>query len=162
MDQKNDSLKSALLEAVSRVLENMAFEEVELADEISVTNLKADGKLWAILPILEPLSGEVILSLSLECARRITENIYGTIEDGKLEKGAHLDALAEILNSIAGRFVHTLIPSNQGFDLGLPKTGKGAIPVTLSKAVTSVSINISGHVIIAIVIGEDFRSFTQP
>ena len=162
MEPKKDILKTALLEAVSQALENMAFEEVDLVDETSMSRVEVGGNLWAILPIVTPLSGEMILSLSPECARRITENIYGTLEDGQLEKGADLDAVAEILNTIAGRFVHALVPSNQSFDFGLPKTGKGAVPVIPPQVITSVSIDAGGHIVTAIVVGEDFRNLVNP
>jgi CheY-specific phosphatase CheX len=156
MEIMNDRLKKALLEAVTDALENMVFEEVDLVDDTTISGTETNEQLWAILPIIKPLSGEMVLSMTRECAQSITKNIYGTSEAEKLDDGADLDALAEILNTIAGRFVHALLPSNQGFDLGLPKTGRGTIPVPLSKTVTSISINAGGHFIRATVFGEEF------
>jgi CheY-specific phosphatase CheX len=157
METQTDTLNHALWEAVSKVFENMAFEEVDPVENNSQYQESSPKKLWAVLPILQPVSGEIFTCMSSKCAQQITENIYGLqCQDSEVAQNAVLDALAEILNTIGGRFMSALLPSNQGFELGFPTTGKGEPPISMLKLVASQIININKHIVQTGVLGEDF------
>jgi CheY-specific phosphatase CheX len=161
MNQQPDPVAQALLDAMMQTLENMAFEEVELLsnkEAVTSSNPNTQNLCWASLPILKPSSGEMVLSMSPECARKITQDIYGIPENSHLDEGSELDAIGEILNIIAGRFLHALIPSHQMFELGLPNTGRGPGNLTsISNPIAKVVINLGGYEVIATISGDDFK-----
>ena len=156
-----DTLTSAMVNAISKALENMAFEEAELIENGSnIERLKKTcaKTVWASLPVIYPLSGKFVLIIPRECAKIITSDIYGAFTDDHISDEAILDAIGEILNTITGRFLAALIPPDQVFDLGLPCTGTG-MPVTEADIISSVSLNMNGHLLTGWVIGEDFRQY---
>ncbi len=162
MSEHSNPLTPALVDALSKALENMAFEEIELVDDQLPKSFEsASDHLWAILPILEPVYGEVGVSLSSDCAQMITESIYGASGDDELAENTIHDALGEILNTVVGRFIHALIPADQRFDFGLPRTGTGEFPIPIERVEASVSIDASGHTLTAIVVGKDFLELAE-
>ena len=161
MNQQKLPLNDALMEATSKTLENMAFEEIELADQCSEISETHQHIIWVSLPIVEPISGEVALRLSEKCARRITEDIYGDIDNGDITENTIVDALGEILNTIVGRFLAALLPAEQSFKLGFPKTGKDDPPILMNNVIASLTLDIGGYILTGMVAGEDFRPFLK-
>jgi len=159
MDQQKHPLHVALMEAISNALENMAFEETEMADEHSEIPETPDQLLWISLPVVKPISGAVVLRLSEKCAQRITGDIYADLDIGDITEDSIMDALGEILNTIVGRFLTILLPAEQSFDLGFPKTGKGDPPFSKNKIIASLIVDASGYILTGMVVGEDFRRF---
>jgi len=202
MSQNEDHLNQSLVAAVSKTLENMAFEQVELIEGSLEEYMAArdasleqalsaiDGErsdieepepametaadndsteailpedaveedLWASIPLLKPFHGELILVFPSVYAGQLTESIYGglTVVDSK-EVSVN-DAIAEVINIIAGCFVQELIPSDKRFELGLPNTGWGEIP-SAENIITELNFDLGGHVLRAIVAGQDFRNY---
>jgi len=202
MSQNEDHLNQSLVAAVSKTLENMAFEQVELIEGSLEEYMAArdasleqalsaiDGErsdieepepametaadndsteailpedaveedLWASIPLLKPFHGELILVFPSVYAGQLTESIYGglTVVDSK-EVSVN-DAIAEVINIIAGCFVQELIPSDKRFELGLPNTGWGEIPLA-ENIITELNFDLGGHVLRAIVAGQDFRNY---
>jgi len=197
MDQVNELVKNALVDAICKTMENMAFEQVELIedsgnDEIAETMqnlpqeiaalLKEDGliddktseikiepaedgfekqnSLWTTIPIIKPLRGELALVFDSAYARLLTESIYGDMEEIEMSVITVLDAVAEIMNTIAGRFIGGLISDDKGFEMGLPNTGEGEPPAS-EDDVMILKFDLGEHVLTARVSGKDFMSFEK-
>ena len=213
MSKDENPLKSALVIAVSRTLENMAFEQVELIEGDLKTHLArkksemdnilaslneserdqmGDGaienesedqsditgdygkdeqadiesesvatdeaELWASIPLLRPLRGEMVIIFPSEYAAQLTEAIYGSLDSEGIKEITVNDAIAEIINIISGCFAQELLSSDTRFELGLPNTGWGETPSIENKAIT-LSFDLGGHILTAIVSGEDFCGF---
>lgn len=121
--ETNEKMDSLLLKVVSDTIENMAFMEVELASD---KNKIHDDKtpLWFSLLVNEPVQGEFILSMPESVNKKIFENIYGPSEKGP-DRNHMMDILAEILNTLVGRFMGAIVEKEELLKLGLPESGKG-------------------------------------
>ncbi|MEE9553447.1 MAG: chemotaxis protein CheX [candidate division Zixibacteria bacterium] len=209
MSKNENPLKTALVLAVSRTLENMAFEQVELIegdietylaerkskmeDMLKSIDNTLDGpaeecyagdegsmkenedsseesehnadsapeqtsgeeELWASIPLLKPLRGEMVIVFPSEYAAQLTESIYGALDSDSIKEITVNDAIAEIINIIAGCFAQELLPDDKRFELGLPNTGWGEMPAIENEAI-SLSFDLGGHILSSIVGGEDF------
>ncbi len=213
MSENENPLKSAMVIAVSKTLENMAFEQVELiegdiasymkekyentnailsipddpgdhsytedgaspaavpeVENISVAADNADenedpsvvesteGKIWATIPILKPLRGEIVLIFPSDYAEQLTKAIFGGLDSEELNGGTVNDAVAEIINIIAGCFAQELFPDDKRYELGLPNTGWEESPMLENKAIT-LSFDLGGNILIAELGGEDFCNY---
>lgn len=205
MSENDNTMRKALAAAVSKTLENMAFEQAELiegdleqylaekskeavscnsplddefhdgaedggnsiennfpgtdqdssTEKISLTDNIIEKDLWASIPILKPLRGEMVLVFPARYAGQLTDAIYGGMAESCSTEVTVNDAIAEIINIIAGRFVQELLPSDKRFELGLPNTGWGEIPAVENKIIM-LSFDLGGNIVTAIVGGEDF------
>jgi CheY-specific phosphatase CheX len=197
MDQVNEFVKTALVEAISKTMENMAFEQVELieddrdiarleesqnlppevaalleeeglADDETVqisldperNRSEEQNSLWTTIPINKPLRGELALVFDSGYARMLTESIYGDMEEIDMSAITILDAVAEIINTIAGRFIGGLISDDKGFELGLPNTGEGEPPVG-DEAVMTLKFDLGSNILKAVVSGKDLLLFEK-
>jgi len=140
-------------------MENMTFEEVEIVTEPTQINFSADDKMWAILPLIRPHAGELVIEVPFDYGRTLAEEVCG-IMDEEISEAAIKDVLAEIANTIAGRFVDELLPADEEFELGLPNTGRGKVPQK-EKKVTTVLLNVGGHALVTSIVGEAFQEFTE-
>jgi hypothetical protein len=145
MDE-NNRLISAAVEAVTLTLENMVFEQPQLLEVLTVApqrprmqeNKKSlkppesawfpdkaakSGLVWAAIPILSPHYGKMSVELAEAFARDLAQNLYSG-DDGNTHD-VFLDVLAEILNTLTGRFMIALLGGASNFELGFPSTGKG-------------------------------------
>ena len=125
-------MHEALVCAVAETFEGMLFMEVLPAD---VPEPGRDA-LWARVPVLEPVAGGVTLLCPPGLARALADALTMGCPGGDLAPeiacrvalGAerlHLDALAELVNTLAGRLLGRIVPERQAFRLGLPETGTG-------------------------------------
>jgi len=144
MIQCDAAVKAAMIKAVAETMENMAFEQVEEAEPGTLT-ISGNDILWASLSVIKPSSAEVGIELSGDYARAATEALFGFSDEGPAENIVH-DALAEMLNTIAGRFMAQLTPAQQEFELGLPQVGRGK--KQLGKGdVATLEFNIGEHLL---------------
>jgi len=128
--------------------------------EMPLTAGIIEEELWTSISILKPLRGEMILIFPSLYAGKLTEAIYGGLSDTDSNEVTVNDAVAEVINIIAGCFIQELIPSNKRFELGLPNTGWGEVPPAEAKAL-ELNFDIGGHILTAIVGGEDFQNYVR-
>ncbi len=134
MEEQENRLNTqgAIASAVAITLENMAFEQAIPEDEPEVP-VGADPY-WAKLNLLSPHEGFVMILVGNEGAKLIAEAIHGPGDDlfadepEELPREMVFDTLAELINTIAGRFLNSYLPPDQRFELGLPETGHGNVP----------------------------------
>lgn len=197
MNRVNEFIKNALVNAISKTVEDMAYEQVELIEEDreneslqktqslpqeAIATLgeadqdgeetsrmetapqvdKADDQdqLWTTIPLLKPLRGELALVFDSGYARVLTESIYGDTEEVDMTAVTVLDAVAEIMNTIAGRFIGSLISEDREFMVGLPNTGQGE-PPEFEDEVLTLRFEIGGNYLSAILSGDDFRNYEE-
>lgn len=103
--------------AVAECLENMAFMEVFPAEPDAA---EPEDPIWVSLLVLEPTQGEFRLALSRALLDEISANIYGPGTEVTAQQNA--DLLAELLNTILGRFMSAILPM-ESFKLGIPEAG---------------------------------------
>lgn len=110
-------IDAVALRAVAETLENLAFMEALPAHEESPGNGLG---LTAALLVHEPQQGEVRISLPSALLEKISRNLFGHPAEGVAVPDPK-DLLAELLNTIAGRFLTELLPPEQPFRIGLPE-----------------------------------------
>lgn len=114
---QKDQWDKAMQAAVAGCLENMAFMEAFPAEPDAA---EPENPVWASLLVLEPTQGEFRLALSRSLLDAIGANVYG-LETAMSEQQA-ADLLAELLNTILGRFMAAILPQ-EAFKLGIPEAG---------------------------------------
>ena len=125
MSVDKEILKSALDIAVTKTMENMAFEEVEETNFEAQEIIKKKEMLWVSIEFIHPKNGAMVLFLSKEAAQLLTESLY---DPKDITPAVIQDAMAEILNTIGGCFLQNFLDPEEKFQLGLPVTGKGKLP----------------------------------
>ncbi len=108
--------------AVAESLESMAFMEVFPAGPDAA---EPEMPVWDSLLLLEPTQGEFRLAMSRPLLDEIGANIYGF--DTEITEQQSADLLAELLNTIVGRFMGGIMPS-EAFKLGIPERGRTEWP----------------------------------
>ena len=116
--QRSDDLTLLITKAVEQTIEEMAFTLLCLKQNLSDADLKLPQRQVQI-PIVSPVEGTFILSVTPNLLLEMTENIYGLAED-EITWEMENDTLAEILNTISGRVMKEIIPLDQTYELGLP------------------------------------------
>lgn len=149
---ENSKLIEAAVEAVTLTLENMVFEQPQLLEtsivapphpkkqenrESQKSSQSYDageeiGLVWASIPILAPYYGKISVVLAETFARDLAQNLYSG-DDCKAHD-LFLDVLAEILNTLAGRFMIALLGGVSNFEIGFPSTGKGSCDEPINPA----------------------------
>lgn len=114
---QKDQWDEAMQAAVAGCLENMAFMEVFPAEPDAP---EPEDPVWVSLLVLEPTQGEFRLALSRALLEEIAANIYGF--DSEITEQQTADLLAELLNTILGRFMASILPM-ETFKLGIPEAG---------------------------------------
>ncbi len=114
--------QQAMTAAVTETLENMAFMEIQ-GDTGELTPI--DDPVWVTLLVHEPAPGEFRLVLPKALLAAMAGNVYGPT--AQLGEQQLRDLLAELLNTMAGRFLGRILPG-EAFRLGIPQAGKGAPP----------------------------------
>lgn len=181
MNEPDSRVKLALIRAISKTLEEMAFEQVDLInDEDTIraydssqsglataassdscqlnsflkdrgSSVPCNEKLWAELPLVEPWFGEIAIEVGGECAVVLKESLFGATDESSPNEIVH-DALAEILNTIAGCFMNELIPPDQEYQIGFPKTGQGSY-VCLKSGAIRLYFRVGRHIMKAVISG---------
>jgi CheY-specific phosphatase CheX len=152
---KIDLLRSSLSSAITKTLEDMTFDEVEIDDEPSIVDTSFSDHFWAMLPLESPLSAELVLDASPIYARQLADDIYGGTEAEFSDKTVR-DVLAEVLNTVAGSFIKELVPDDQVFEIGLPTTGIGT-KNQREAPITEVRANVGNYYLTAFISGTDSR-----
>jgi hypothetical protein len=110
-------MDQAMLNAVSDTFENLAFMEALPADD---QTSQAKGDLWeTALLIHEPIQGEIRSVLPRQLLSLVAATVFG-LQAEDCDDTTLQDVSAEVLNTIAGRFLFELLPE-QGFRIGLPE-----------------------------------------
>jgi CheY-specific phosphatase CheX len=117
----------ALVTAVLETFENLAFMEPEYRPE--KTERIFVEALCCNLPIRAPLQGDMEIAMNKDLAALIAGTIW-SVQKTAVDEQMCKDTVAELLNTIAGRFMKAIVPEDQVFELGLPK-------MSLCTAVTS-------------------------
>jgi len=155
MIETMDNIQTKLASAISTTMESMTFEDVEVVTDETVDPYLGDDKLWAVLPVIEPYSGELVLEVPLACAKILAEEAYGEI-DAERSLEEMQDLVGEILNTLAGLFMNELTPSGETFQLGLPTKGQGELP-QFDDELTSILLIVGDHYLNTIVVGKDLQ-----
>lgn len=103
-------LAAALDTAAMESLESLAFLELAPAE-------RAEGGDYLNVRIGLGKSGRMDLAISESLLEEVTCVLYN-LEAGGIDEAVKRDALMEIINIVAGRFLALVSP--EGFDLGLP------------------------------------------
>lgn len=118
-DQLIDSLKKAVYET----FEGLAFVEFDETKILEKVPNFDDGYLLTNISIDQPVQCKMTLSCSQQFANETYEAVTGEFLDGNGNE-AVIDSLNEIVNTLAGRFVASLLEEDEDFILGLPNTEK--------------------------------------
>jgi len=159
MSENMEKLKNALTLAVTQTMENMTFEEVSTVTDDKVTVVIPAQAVWAKLPMIAPYEGSLLLNASTECSESLVHEVYGFCDEEGLASSMR-DVLSEVANTIAGRFFGEFIPADEEFSLGLPDSGKGAMPV-IENEVMTINLKIGEHFLKVSLYGSDFLTFTE-
>jgi hypothetical protein len=119
MDNFSTFLQNKITEVLEECLENMAFISLEPSSKDEVEEIGAQ-LLGVNLLITEPALFEMQLNASQELLYQIAENMY-TMDRDDLSDDLINDLLAEILNTLAGRFMTEALPPETHYVLGLPE-----------------------------------------
>jgi CheY-specific phosphatase CheX len=157
MTKPSDGLERTLMAALNVTLENMAFEQAFLHKPESPDDVvKPDETwLWSRLDVSSPVPGHMFILVQRPCAEQITENILGPDpeENGEtISDPMPFDAMAELINTVAGRFMQRLSEDGSDFSIGLPETGIGQCCDQDDDKTTKVTFQIASmyHLIIGV------------
>ena len=154
-----NKLETVLAAAVSKTMENMTFEEIETPKNHNGNPFTGNNKYWAVLPLIKPYSGELVLEITTDYGKILAEEVYGNT-DVVISESSIKDVLAEIANTIAGRFIDGLTPQSQQFELGLPTTGRGQVP-DMTNRIATILINVGEHPLVISIKGTDLKPFVK-
>jgi len=110
-------LQAGMFNSVAETLENMAFMEVEHA---AASPSSAEEGVGVSLLIHDPVQWELTLSMPKQMIFDIASAVYAMPEE-ELSEELLQDILAEILNTVAGRFLSEILLPSETFTLGLPE-----------------------------------------
>lgn len=111
------SFDAALVAAVLETFENLAFMEPEFTPGRAFAD---DGALRCSLAIHSPLRSTMEMAMGDDLAAAVAGTIW-SIDKTDVDEQMRRDIVAELLNTIAGRFMKTLVPVDRTFQLGLPE-----------------------------------------
>jgi hypothetical protein len=117
MNKRRNDRARELCQNLIAVVADLAF--VDLVRDQQADQNGYDGYWKMMLEVHQPLEGEILLAMEPALLREITNNIYGFDEE-QLTREHELDTLAELLNTISGRFMQVIVPPTTGYTLGLP------------------------------------------
>jgi len=156
MSDNKTVLRDALSAAISDTIEEMTFQPVdEIIDENSGDT--ADD-IWAILPLIIPVEGEMLIKLPVQYAAEFTRIVYALQDEEEFKDEMVFDLVAELVNTIGGRFMAKIVPPDREFKLGLPKTGMGEHPVLFDEVIR-INCRIGEYMLSAAVAGEGYVKF---
>ncbi len=122
---KDSKFYQAMINAVSKTLENMIFLEAMEHFDRSY-EIPKDEAVWTSLLITDPVQGELRLVMSKDTLQKFTDNVFGFEVDEITDKQRD-DILNELLNTIAGLFMTNLMTADEKYQLGLPELGEGPV-----------------------------------
>lgn len=115
-----------LQDAVIGAIEEMSFIALVACPDRSVTPELIGASRQSMLSVQRPARGEYslfILTISPKLLREIAYNVLGLESEDAVTEESELDALAELLNTISGRFMREITPADETYELGLPLVG---------------------------------------
>lgn len=121
-----EEYKQLLKSTIIDVLSEMAFiqvEEVESDIPLSSAYDKVDNPLYAYIKVKSHCSLFILIS-SKTIIEEVARNIFALDFDEVIEENLLNDTLAEMLNTISGKFMKEITPEDQIYELGLPVIGK--------------------------------------
>ena len=105
-------VRQGMLDAVSATLEEMFFLEVAEPDFR-----------WARVRVEEPFIGAVTLAFPLPLVRDVASGLIPGVDD--IPEQMLADTLAEMVNTVAGRLMNSVVAKDTTFQLSVPETGIG-------------------------------------
>lgn len=117
----------ALVTAVLETFENLAFMEPEYRPE--KTERIFDEAICCNLSIRAPRQGAMEIAMGRNLAALIAGTIW-SVQKSTVDEQMQRDTVAELLNTIAGRFMKAIVPEDQVFELGLPEMTRCAAAVS--------------------------------
>jgi hypothetical protein len=112
-----ENIDNAAQRAVTDTLENLAFMEAfPVPEDIS----PGQALMTAALLFHEPQQGEIRIAMPPTLLKKISQTVFGLPAEGTAVPEPK-DLLAELLNTIAGRFLIELLPADLPFRIGLPE-----------------------------------------
>jgi CheY-specific phosphatase CheX len=119
MSYELDQISEELTDAVSEAFENMFFADIENCQDLDSIESEKDSYLISVDTLL-PFSGNVGLVIEKEYSEEIVMDMTGgDVEE--ITKEMIDDAMAEIGNTIVGRFLSRIVPEDEEFSLGFPE-----------------------------------------
>ena len=119
MEQLDTDFSKAMTQAVMEVMEGMAFMEI-LATRDEEAMAEAQNVLGVSLLVHEPVQWEFKLSIPLDLLGELAEAVFASPRE-ELAPESLNDLMAEILNTVAGRFLTQILKDDQIYNLGLPE-----------------------------------------
>lgn len=153
----NNLFYQAMIDAISQTLENMAFLEV-IPHYDQEYEIPLEELVWTSLLINDPIQGELKLALTKGTLKDLTGAVFSLSED-EITDAQMTDILHELLNTIAGLFLTSLLPDNQTYKIGLPESGEGALPTAedgtiswklLTSEETALQVYATGETLVAL------------
>lgn len=125
MNESNTDRQKEMFSAVSTTIENLTFKEVlpASATHPSLSRSYAD-LLSASQLVIEPIQGEFNLTMSRNLLTQLVISVYGPLLAVPASDENLHDLLAELLNTIAGRFLSKILPQEKGFRLDIPQSSE--------------------------------------
>lgn len=123
MTQDQEKICSITQETVNETFESMIFMPViSLPKDMPKPTI--EGNHFAKLEFLAPMKGIMYLAVPPNLATEITKNLYGWMDESEMTDEVIQDAMAELVNTVAGQFLSKFLPEDQTFEIGLPTTGE--------------------------------------
>jgi len=158
MEAVKEALRAELSNALTEVLESMAFMEAEPAE---TPYARPSRERWVTLGVHNPVQGEFRMQMSQQTLENIAESIYGIMGDGMSTQVLD-DTLAEMINTVVGYFLNKALPGEQLYQLGLPELGQGVSPL-VEKSALVCDFLIEGQALRLIASGEGLLNVgTEP
>ena len=113
--------QAKLQQAISETFENMAFQELE---PIPINPMPQAVRRYfrqGSMTVYSPIQGVLVITISPTMLRSVTANVYG-MDPEEIDSAMEADALAEMLNTVAGVWMRSITDADQQYELGLPDT----------------------------------------
>lgn len=117
-------LLAAMDEGISRTFEEMIFGEVNRCQPDEEARADEADWWWAEVLVRKPEGGLFTLACPRQFVTATTALLHG-LDEADLPDETLIDALAELANVAAGRCLGALLPEQETFLLGVPRTGRG-------------------------------------
>ncbi len=117
MGEEMENWAQVALHVVADTIESTAFTEVQESEDIPVYNDQV-----AVVSLLahDPLQGEFLFFMEQGLLKHLADIVYGPLF-GEVSEQNEQDFLAELLNTIAGRFLSDILSDDESFRLGIPE-----------------------------------------
>ncbi len=148
-----EKCESFLKSAISETFENLIFTEPEFEEE---TQPRSGEFLY--IDMLTPLRARLLGKISSNLSAEIASTVLG-IEPEHLSDVILNDAVGEVLNTIAGHFLRSLLPDGDKFDLGLPGRMDSSEP--FSEELVHISAKINDEPISICLAWSQHAAFTE-